>query len=184
MNIAFTALWLPILLSGIAVFIVSSLIWAVIQYHNSDWQELPDEESARAALKGVLPGQYTVPYAVDHKARNNEAWQQKYKDGPAAMLVVVPHGSLAMGKQMTQWFIYCVVISVFVAYITSIALMPGAEYLKVFQVASTVAFLSYGAGQGLGYIWFGHTAGRFIKDLLDALVYGLVTGGFFGWLWP
>lgn len=184
MNIALTALWLPILLSGIAVFVVSSVIWAVFQYHNSDWQKTADEESVRAALRGLSPGQYAVPYAPDNKAKQDEAWQQKYKDGPVAMFAVVPHGSMAMGRQLTQWFIYCLAISVCVAYIASVALMPGAEYLKVFQITSTVAFLSYAAGQGLGFIWFGHTAGRFIKDLFDGLVYGLVTGGFFGWLWP
>ena len=184
MNVALTTLWLPILLSGIAVFIVSSLIWAVIQYHNSDWQKLPEEEAARTALKGAAPGQYTLPYADDNKARQDPVWQEKYKEGPAAMLIVLPHGSLAMAKQMIQWFIYCVVISLFVAYIAGIALLPGAEYLKVFQVTSTVAFLSYAGAHGLGYIWFGHTLGRFLKDLFDGLVYGLITGAFFGWLWP
>lgn len=184
MNIALTSLWLPILLSGVAVFVVSSLIWAVIQYHQSDWQKLPDEESARSTLRGVSPGQYALPHATDNKARQDEAWMQKYKEGPAAMLVVVPHGSLAMGKQLTQWFVYCLVISVFVGYIASAALMPGAEYMKVFQITSTVAFLSYAGAHGLGFVWFGHTAGRFAKDLFDGLVYGLVTAGIFGWLWP
>ena len=68
MQVALTSLWLPILLSTVAVYIASSLIWAVIQYHNSDWRELPDEAEARSALKGVAPGQYSVPHAVDGKA--------------------------------------------------------------------------------------------------------------------
>ncbi len=184
MNITLTSLWLPILLSGVAVFLVSSLIWAVIQYHNSDWQKLPDEESARSALKGTAAGQYALPYAADNKAKQDEAWQQKYREGPVAMLVVVPHGSMAMGKQMVQWFVYCLAISVCVAYIAGVTLVPGTEYLKVFQVTSTVAFLSYAGAHGLGVIWFGHTTGRFLKDMFDGLVYGLITGGFFGWLWP
>ena len=184
MNIALTSLWLPILFSAIAVFIVSSLIWAVIQYHNSDWQKLPDEESARSALKGAAAGQYSLPHATDNKAKQDKDWQKKYQDGPVAMLVVVPHGSMAMGKQMIQWFVYCLVISVCVAYIAGVTLMPGAEYLKVFQVTSTVAFLSYAGAHGLGFIWFGHTTTRFLKDLFDGLIYGLLTGGFFGWLWP
>lgn len=184
MNVALASLWLPILLSTIIVFVVSSLIWAVIQYHNADWQRLPNEEGARSALTGVTPGQYSIPHAADNKTKQSEAWQQKYKEGPAAFIVVVPHNLTGMGKQMTQWFIYIAIVSVFVAYLTSVAFMPGTEYLKVFQVASTVAFLAYAGAHGLGYIWFGHTTGRFLKDLFDGLVYGLLTGGVFGWLWP
>ncbi len=57
--------------------------------------------------------------------RNTPEWKQKYEQGPAAMLVIVPHGTLAMGKQLTQWFVYCVLVSFLVAYVTSIALTAG-----------------------------------------------------------
>ncbi|MEX0707686.1 MAG: hypothetical protein WD078_06940 [Woeseia sp.] len=178
------ALWLPILLSAAVVFIVSSLIWTVIQWHNSDWQKLPDEDGARHALKGVPPGQYTLPHAADNKARQSSEWQQKYKEGPAAMLVVLPHGSLAMGKQLVQWFVYCLVISLLVAYVASVTLPAGTSYLKVFQVTATVGILAYAGNASMGAIWFGHTWGRTAKDIADGVIYGLLTAGLFGWLWP
>ncbi len=184
MNVSLAALWLPILASGFAVFVVSSLIWAVIQYHNSDWQKLPDEDAARAALKGVPVGQYALPHAADNAAKADEAWQAKYREGPVAMLTIVPHGDLSMGKQLGQWFVYCVIISIFVAYIAGSTLAAGADYLKVFQVTSTTTLLAHGGAAGLNMIWFGHTVGRTVKDIFDALVYGLVTAGIFGWLWP
>jgi hypothetical protein len=184
MNVSLAALWLPILASGFAVFVVSSLIWAVIQYHNSDWQQLPDEEAARTALKDVPVGQYTLPYAADNAAKAEEAWQAKYREGPVAMLTIVPHGDLSMGKQLGQWFVYCVVISLLVAYVAGMTLAPGADYLMVFRVTSTTALLAYGGAAGLNLIWFGHTVGRTVKDVVDALIYGLITAGIFGWLWP
>lgn len=184
MQVALTALWLPILLSAVLVFIASSLIWTVVQYHNSDWQKLPDEEGARTALKGAAPGQYTVPHAADNKARQSEEWQTKYKEGPAAMLVILPHGSLAMGKQLGQWFVYTLVISVLVAYVAGSTLATGSVYMKVFQVTGTVATLSYAGAAATGSIWFGHTWSRTIKDIIDGLIYGLLTAGVFGWLWP
>ena len=64
MNVSLVSLWLPILASGVAVFIASRLIWMVVNYHNSDWQELPDEDTARMALKSAPPGKYSIPYAA------------------------------------------------------------------------------------------------------------------------
>lgn len=184
MNVALTSLWLPILLSGIAVFFVSSLIWAVIQYHNSDWQKIPDEESTRNALRGLGVGQYSVPYAADNAAKASEDWQSRYKEGPIAMISVLPHGTLSMNRQLSRWFVYCIVISLLVAYVAGTALSAGADYMKVFQVTSTTTILAHGGGAGMNMIWFGATPRRTAKDVLDAIIYGLVTAGFFGWLWP
>ena len=117
MNVSLVSLWLPILASGVAVFIASSLIWMVVNYHNSDWQELPDEDTARMALRSAPPGQYSVPHAATAADRKSAEWQEKFKEGPAAILTILPHGSLAMGKQMVQWIIYCLAISFLVAYV-------------------------------------------------------------------
>lgn len=184
MNVPFSELWLPILLAGIAVFIVSSLIWMIVQYHNRDWQPLADEDAARAALNGSPPGQYAIPYAADNRARADEAWQRKYQEGPVATVTVIPHGNVNMAAQLAQWLAYCLVISVFVAYVAGSTLSAGSDYLKVFQVTSTVAFLAYGGMTGIRRIWFGQPAGSAARDLLDALIYGLLSAGIFGWLWP
>lgn len=184
MNVALMSLWLPIVLSGVAVFIVSSAIWTVLQYHNSDWQKLPGEEDVRSALKGVSPGQYSLPYAANNKARQDAGWQAKYKDGPVAMVTVVPAGPHPMGKQLVLWFVHCLVLSLLVAYVAGATLAAGAEYLKVFQVCGTVAVLAYAGNASMGSIWFGHSWGRTARDIFDGVVYGLVTAGIFGWLWP
>lgn len=184
MHVALTALWLPIVLSAVAVFIASSLIWTVLQYHESDWRALGDEEQARAALRGTAPGQYSLPHAAGAKARQDETWQAKFREGPAAMIIVVPHGSLAMGKQLSSWLVYTLVISTLIAYVAGTMLPPGTEYLKVFQVVGTVAALAYAGNAATGSIWFGHSWSRTVKDVIDGLVYGLLTAGIFGWLWP
>lgn len=184
MSIALFSLWLPIVLSAVAVFVVSSLIWTVVKYHNSDWQKLPDEDAARGALKGTPPGQYTVPHAADDAARKSPEWQAKYKEGPAVMMMVMPHGSLGMGKQLGQWFAYCLVMSLLIAYVTGINLGEGADAKKVFQVSSMVGLLTYGGYAASGAIWFGHTWSRVVKDIVDGAIYGLVTAAIFTWLWP
>ena len=183
MVVELLSLWLPIVLSAVAVFIVSSLIWTVVQYHNRDWRKLPDEEAARRALKGVGPGHYMIPYAADNKIRQSSEYQEKLKEGPVAMLTGFPSGSFAMGRQMAQWIVYCLVISLLVAYVGSATLPGGTDYLNVFQVTGTVAILAYAGAAPASSIWFGHTWSRTAKDVLDGVIYGLLTAGIFGWLW-
>lgn len=184
MNVSLISLWLPILLSAVIVFVASSLVWMVLQYHNSDWKKLPDEQSARTALRGAEPGQYSMPHAASNADRKSPEWLDKFNEGPNAMILVVPHGSMAMGRQLVQWFIYCVAISFLVAYVTSVALAAGADYLNVFRVAGTVAVLAYAGAAPAGAIWFGHSWSAATKDVLDGVIYGLLTAGVFGWLWP
>lgn len=184
MNVSVMSLWLPILISAVLVFIASSLIWVVVKYHNIDWQKLPDEDAARSALRGAAPGQYSVPHAASDAARKSEEWQTKYKEGPAAMLVVVPHGSLAMGKQLVQWTIYCLAISFLVAYVASVTVPAGTEYLHVFRVAGTVGVLAYAGAAPMRSIWFGQPWSATAKDMIDGVIYGFLTAGVFGWLWP
>ena len=60
-----TALWLPILLSAVIVFIVSALIHMALPIHKSDYRKLPDEERVLDALRsaGVTPGRrYHFPF--------------------------------------------------------------------------------------------------------------------------
>jgi hypothetical protein len=76
------------------------------------------------------------------------------------------------------------VVSFFVAYVASHTLEPGAPYLRVFRIAGATAFLAYAAGQVPAAIWMGKPWAVAIKEVFDGLLYGLVTGGAFGWLWP
>lgn len=184
MNVSLVSLWLPILLSGVVVFFASSAMHVLLTYHNKDWQRMPDEDAARAALKGTPLGQYFVPHAADNAERNSEEWQRKFKEGPAVMITVMQHGDLKMMRQMTQWFVFCIVMSVLVAYLASITLAQGAEYLAVFRVVGTAAFLGYAGSIAISSIWFGYTWSKTSKEIIDGLVYALITAGMFGWLWP
>ena len=184
MNVSFMSLMWPIILSAVIVFIASSVIWMVLQYHDSEWTRLPDEEAARTTLKGTLPGQYSIPNAPTTADRKSPEVIEKYKEGPVAMLIVFPHGSTAMGRQMAQWASYCLLVSLMVAYVTSVAVPAGADYLAVFRIAGTVAVLSYAGAVPIKSIWFGHQWSATAKDALDGVIYGLLTAGVFGWLWP
>jgi hypothetical protein len=100
------------------------------------------------------------------------------------MVTVLPSGPPVMWKHLVQWFIYCLVLGVFVAYLAGRTLGPGAEYLTVFRVAGTAGFLGYAAAHASDSIWKGQSWSTTINHMFDGLVYGLLTAGLFGWLWP
>jgi hypothetical protein len=179
------ALWLPILLSAVIVFVASSITHMLLSYHQSDYQQLPDEDKVRASLRGanLKPGLYIFPHCT-HKEMKSAATMEKLKEGPVGMLVVRPNGPPAMGQFLGQWFVYCLLIGLFVAYLTGRTLGPGTHYLAVFRVAGTAAFLAYGVGNLSNGIWKGQPWSMTIKESLDGLLYGLLTAGTFGWLWP
>lgn len=179
-----TSLWLPILLSAVLVFIASALAWMVLPHHRSDFAKLPNEEAARAGLKGAPPGEYTVPYAASAEDWKSEEWLNKVKEGPCGIVTLREPGPPNMGKQLGIWFVYSVVVSLFVAYLTGRVLPAGTEYLEVFRVAGTIAFLAYSCSHFADSIWMGRGWKRTIKDAVDGLVYALLTAGTFGWLWP
>ncbi|MEX0691762.1 MAG: hypothetical protein WD043_07975 [Gemmatimonadales bacterium] len=180
------SLWLPILLSAVGVFIVSSIIHMLLGYHASDFAAVPNEAQARAAIGAlnIPPGDYSLPKASSMKEMGDPAFVEKMTKGPVLMMTVFPNGSLGMGKQLTHWFLFSVVIAVFAAYLASRTLEPGAEYLAVFRVVGAFTFAAYGLGEVPASIWYRRKWSSTAKNLFDALLYGLVTAGVFGWLWP
>ena len=184
--VSLVSLWLPILVSAVLVFLISWVIHVFLTYHWTDFGKLPNQDQVLAALRplNIPPGEYMVPKPDSSKEMQSPEYQEKLKQGPFLMMTVFPPGPMAMGGQLVQWFVYCVVVSVFAAYVASRAVGTGAEYLAVFRFAGVTAFACYGVAHVQTSIWFRRAWSTTFKNLFDALVYGLVTAGAFGWLWP
>ncbi len=179
-------LWLPILLSAVLVFLASSLIHMVVKWHASDYRALPQEAAVREALRGadLPPGQYVIPHCADMKDMASEAMRRKYEEGPVGLLMLSPSRVPNLGASLGQWFLYTVLVGFMVAYLASRSFGPAAHYLKVFRLVGAAAFLTYAGGAIPQAIWYGKPWRMVAKDLADGLLYGLVTAGTFGWLWP
>jgi hypothetical protein len=110
--------------------------------------------------------------------------RQKYAEGPVAVLNLRRAGPFTMTPALIQWFLFTLFVSLFIAYVAAHALPPGAEYLQVFKVVGATGFLAYAAGQIPAAIWMGKPWSVATKEVIDGLVYALLTAGVFGWLWP
>ena len=183
--VSLTALWLPVLLSAVVVFVASFIMHMVLPYHRGDYKQLPDEDKLLAALRaaGVNRGLYMFPYCT-HKDMKSPATVEKQKLGPVGTITVLPTGPVKLPKYLAMWFVYCLLISIFVAYLTGRTVFSGAPWLAVLRVAGTAAFLAYGVGQLSNGIWAGQPWGATMKHVVDGLVYALLAGAVFGWLWP
>jgi hypothetical protein len=179
------SLWLPILLSAVLVFVASFLIHMVLPYHRNDYRKAPSEDEVMEALRkaGVAPGNYVIPYAGGPSGLKSPEFVEKVKNGPVAVLTVLRDG-FAMGKKLTQWFVFSIVVGIFAGYVAGHALGPGAPYLAVFRYVGTIAFLGYGLALWQDSIWWGRSWSTTLKSNFDALVYGCLSAGVFGWLWP
>lgn len=183
--VSIASLWLPILLSAVAVFVVSSVIHMVLPYHKSDYKKLPSEDGVMDALRpfDLAPGDYMFPLA-DAGDMKNPVFIEKWSKGPAGSLTVLPKGPWVMGPTLALWFLYCVVIGITAAYIAGRALPAGSHYLKIFRFAGATAFSGYALALWQNTIWYKKNWLTTLKSTFDGLVYALLTAGFFGWLWP
>jgi hypothetical protein len=174
----------PILVAAVLVFLASSILHMVLPYHRSDFRRVESEDALMESLRklGVGPGNYMMPHAASPSAMKDPAFLEKKKRGPVAVLTVMRDPS--MGVSLAQWFVYCVVVSVFAAYIAGRAVGPGAEYLEVFRFSGAAAFGAYGLALWQNSIWYKIAWSTTLKSNIDSLIYGLLTGGAFGWLWP
>jgi hypothetical protein len=184
--VSLTTLWLPILLSAVIVFVASSLIHMASPWHKNDYPKVPNEEGLRAALRplAIPPGDYMVPRPASREELRDPKFLEKINQGPNLILTVVPNGPWSMGRNLSLWFLYTLVVSLFAAYIASRALPRGAEYLQVFRFVGATAFLGYAAALWQMSIWYRRAWSTTVKATVDGLIYALLTAGTFGWLWP
>ena len=180
------SLWMPILLSAVGIFIASSLIHMVFQWHQSEYGKLPNEDEVRAIVAGakLAPGQYVMPHCVGGKEMQAAEMQQKFKDGPVAVLVVRANGAPNMGATLGQWFGLTAVIAVLTAGLACTVLPRAADGHQVFHFFAIVTFMSYAAGSFINGIWMGRLWSAVAKDALDSLIYAAITASLFAWLWP
>ena len=183
---ALAQLWLPILVSALAVFVASSIIHMGPFWHKTDYPALREQDRVMETLRPfqLAPGDYMIPRAGSGAEMRTPEFMEKYNKGPVLIMTVIPNGQWSMGKYLGQWFVYTMLVSVFSGYVAGAALPNGADYLSVFRFAGVAAFLSYSVALWQMSIWYHRSWGMTLKSTVDGILYSLVTAGIFGALWP
>ena len=179
-------LWLPIVLSSVIVFVASSAIHMALPWHKGDYARVPNEDKVMEALRpfALPPGDYMIPRASSTKEMSTPEFVDKLKKGPVLVVTVFPNGQTGMGRNLTLWFVFSVAVGTFAAYVAGRALPVGANYLSVFRFIGVMTFVGYSMALWEMSIWYRRAWSTTIKSTVDGLIYGLLTAGTFGWLWP
>lgn len=184
--VSIAELWLPLLIAAVAVFIASSLIHMVFKWHNNEYFKLANEDEVRAAIRkgGAGPGQYVVPHCMDMKEFQSPEMLKKMEEGPVGFITLRPTGAPKMGGNLAQWFGLNLLVACIAAHLAGEALPRGAEIHHVFHMTALITFIAYAGGAISDGIWRGEPWRSVAKNLLDALIYAIVSGFTFAWLWP
>lgn len=180
-----TDLWLPILVASVCVFITSAVMWMALPHHKADIRALPPESPLPGAIasSGLSSGFYMFPHSEDCKNMKSPESQEKWKAGPWGTINILPSAP-GFGMNLLKTFLAFLVISVLVAYVAGAGLGAGAEFVSVFRLVGIAALLGHCMG-GLAHSFFMGKPARFIvTDFIDGVVYALVTGAVFAFMWP
>src|SRR5437867_12191205 len=96
------ALWLPILLSAVIVFVLSSVIHTVLPWHKSDYPKLPNEDRVLDALRplAIPPGDYMMPGAYSREEMGAPQFVEEFKEGRVVLFTVLAGGSLSQANDL------------------------------------------------------------------------------------
>jgi hypothetical protein len=180
----FFALWLPTLVSAVVVFFLSSIIHMVVPWHKGDYAKFPDEAGVLDTLRGfnLAPGEYMAPRPTSGGDMGSPEFREKVKRGPLVILNIASGGSVSMAKPLILWFVYVLVISAIAGHLAFTSNHADSRY--IFHNVALTSFLAYAAGLWQQTIWFRKPALTSFKATFDGLIYAVVTGVIFMYLWP
>lgn len=179
------SLWLPILVSAVVVFVASSIIHMVLPYHRSDYKQIPNDENVLAGLRAAKlgPGVYTFPFCTPKEMKSPEKIE-KFKNGPVGFMTLFPNQAPNMGKFLGLWFVFCLLVSIAVAYVACHFIPEGQHRRHIVRLVGSSAFLVYGLSNFRDGIWRGQPWSNVAKEIFDGVIYAAVTALTFAYLWP
>jgi hypothetical protein len=177
---------MPVLVSTVAVFVLSSILHMVVPWHKSDYPKLPNQDAAMDAIRALnLPdGEYMAPRPESRADMQSPEFAAKMERGPLFILNVAAGRKFSMAGPLGWWFVYCLVVSWVAGHIAQGAhLMRGNDH-EIFHSVGLAAWLGYSAALWQNSIWWRKPVVVTLKSTIDGLIYAAATAYIFTWLWP
>jgi hypothetical protein len=174
----------PALLSGVVVFVVSSVLHMLLPWHRNDYRTVPNQDQVMDALRAfaIPPGDYMLPRPSDMAEMRTPAFREKVERGPTLVMTIWPSGSRSMGLQLGVWFVYLVLVSGFAGHIADRAGVRANAHL-LFHTVGLASFLGYAAALWQMFIWYRRSWVTTLRASIDGLIYAGITATIFVWLW-
>jgi hypothetical protein len=182
----FLELWLPTILSAVAVFILSSIINMAVPWHRNDYAKFPDEAGVLDALRGfnLAPGEYLAPRPASRADMGTADFAEKVKRGPLVILNIASGDSVSLGKPLVLWLLYVIVVSAMAGHIAYPRHDLQVDSRSIFHTVALTSLLAYAGAQWQQTIWYRKPWLTSLKSTLDGLIYAVATGAIFVYFWP
>src|SRR4051812_1263699 len=97
--IGILALWMPIVVSAVFVFIALLILHMMPGWHKSDMAAVPGEDKVMETFRAlnIPPGDYRFPYGVTVAEMEAPEFKQKMIAGPVGNMSILPNGEMNMG---------------------------------------------------------------------------------------
>jgi hypothetical protein len=180
------SIWLPVLVSAVIVFILSSIFHMVLPWHKNDYPHLATQDAVMDALRplAIPPGEYMIPKPEKMSDLRSPEFAEKANRGPVLMLHMLPNGIRGMGVPLAQYFVYLVVVAAISGHIAQRVLPTDAPDYDICHTVGLAAFMGYALALWQGVIWYRRSVWTAVKMTIDGIVYAFATACVFAWLWP
>jgi len=128
---------------------------------------------------GIPNGNYMFPCCETPAEMKSEEYTKKWEEGPRGIITLFP--KVNMGKNLVLTFLYFLAVCFCLAYLATLAVEPGAEFMDVFRFVSTAGLMTFLAAVVQHAIWFHN---RIVGHVIESIAYAATTGAIFGAMWP
>jgi hypothetical protein len=170
---------LAALLGGLAAFVWSSISHMVLPLGEAGVRTLPNEEAVLADLRGSLPeaGLYIFPLMgnpSEATAEEQARWAEKYRTGPAGILVYRPVGGEFNFPRLLSVELLTNILAALIAALL-LARMAGSYLQRVLIVAALGLFAWFSISISY-WNWYNFPTSFILAEGLDQFLGWLVAG--------
>jgi Flp pilus assembly protein TadB len=182
-------LWVPVVVSTAAMFMLSFVFWAALNVHAGDHDHIPNskENELRDALArlGIGPGSYMFPKAMNHAEASSNEFQGQFFVKPSGTMMIFRKPNMALNMLATAMLFLVICLGVaYVAHLTLAKAPAAASFWQVFRVVFTILFLGCSIHPLINQVWFQSKGRTKVLTVIEGACYAAAAGLVFAWLWP